>query len=207
MLKASGLYQSILKTMNNPAASADAQSLADWAKIKGRRVMDTAKHNWNLRGTPDANVQVRTKGNDNFVDVPQGAKDVGRGERVIGYAAQHPIYSGMAVAGGYLADQFLGAPIGGSVDALTLGLTNFRPDTRGETFGDAQSVPYSVPYAQGTALDANNNIVPNAAAPVPPLNDEELAYEIKRQRRYIAANSITLRELERMQKEKQGYFV
>lgn len=130
---------------------------------------------------------------------------VGRGEALIARAARYPVRAaGIGLPAVYLADQFLGQPIEGTVDAVTLGLTNFKEDeTRGVTFGDRGSVPYSVPYAQGTALDSNNNIVPNVAAPVPPLSQKDLDYEIQRQRKYIATNSITLRELERMQREAQ----
>lgn len=130
---------------------------------------------------------------------------VGRGEALIAKAARYPVRAfGLGIPGAYIADQFLGQPVEGTIDAVTLGLTNFKEDeTRGMTFGGRGSVPYSVPYAQGTALDSNNNIVPNVAAPVPPLSQKDLDYEIQRQRKYIATNSITLRELERMQREAQ----
>lgn len=137
-------------------------------------------------------------------------RDLSRGEQLVARAARYPVRAAGVAGGIYIADQFLGKPVEGVIDAVTLGLTNFREnETRGMTFGDGGSVPYSIPYAQGTALDANGNVTPSVSAPVPPMDEKALAYQIKRQRDNIAVNSVTLRELEAMQNEARqntGYF-
>lgn len=113
-----------------------------------------------------------------------------------------------AVVGTYLANKFLGNPIGGTVDAVTFGVTNFRPDeTRGETFGDGQSVSYSVPYKTGTPYD-----MPNGHAkfnyPVPPLNEKQIEGRKKWLMQQNALNSMTLYELDQLRNQgKQGYYV
>lgn len=137
-------------------------------------------------------------------------RTLSRGEQWMARGARYPLRGAGVLGGLYIADQFIGKPVEGVIDAVTLGLTNFKEnETRGTTFGNAGSVPYSIPYAQGTAYDANGNLVPNVSAPVPPMDEKTLENQIKRRRDNIAVDSVTLRELLAMQnqtRENTGYY-
>lgn len=131
---------------------------------------------------------------------------------LVDYREAHP-YSQAALGAtttlgaGYLANKFLGNPIGGTVDAVTFGATNFRPDeTRGETMGDSRSVPYSVPYQTGTPYDMPQG-TPKFNYPVPPLDEKQIAYQKKRLMQQNAMNSMTLHQLDQLRGQgQQGYY-
>jgi hypothetical protein len=117
-----------------------------------------------------------------------------------GYMEEHPLRTLGAGSAVYLANKFLGNPVGGVTDAVTFGLTNFRPDeNRGETFGDQGSVPYSVPYQQGTPYDT-----PQGRATT--LDEKQIAYEMKRLAKINAVNNITMAGLSDVQRQQgQAY--
>lgn len=127
----------------------------------------------------------------------QGA--MGTGMRGMGQvASEHPYLSaGSQVVGGYLANRFLGNPVGGVVDAATFGITNFREnewENRGQLPTGAPLNP-NVQYI----TDKYGNPVPSVSYPVPPLDAKQLMYERNRAQKNIAKDSMLLNQLDEIE--------
>lgn len=129
-----------------------------------------------LGGAGDWIAKQGTGGNyeDYFKSIGGTIGNVGR------YAEEKPIPASGAVAATYLANKFLGNPIGGVTDAVTFGLTDFRPD-------ESEVAPQAMQYMQGSP------------AGVPPLDEKQMAWEIRRLEKIAAVNNLTLNELRRIQ--------
>lgn len=193
------------------------QGLGTKLDIKGQRVMDTAKLNWDIRQNPHASElpalnQYGNAANESVILPSFGAKpdagyDVGKGERAVAYAARHPIYAGAGLMGGIIADQIVGKPVEGLVDAVTFNALNLRPDETyravTDPYGGQNGMPYAPPQPMPSPYNSPiHTAQPNDLPPqIPPLSAEDISREVQRQQKNMAVSSITVAELQRMQQQ------
>ena len=186
------------------------------ARIKGQRVADTAKLNWATRMNPNTSElpainQYANANNTDTVLLPSFKKNpdygdykVGIGERGVALAARHPIYTGAGVVGGIVADQLLGKPVEGLVDAVTLNALNLRPDERyGTTMTAMPQQPMPTPY-NNPVFSSQPNDLPFAQGQIPPLSAEEITREIERQQKNMGVSAVTVNGLRQMQLAQQN---
>lgn len=193
------------------------QGLGTKLDIKGQRVMDTAKGNWDVRMNPGlqdnpARVVATDKvtGETSHVAAFQPMRpelQVGKGERAVAYAARHPIYAGAGLMGGIIADQIVGKPVEGLVDAVTFNALNLRPDETyravTDPYGGQNGMPYAPPQPMPSPYNSPiHTAQPNDLPPqIPPLSAEDISREVQRQQKNMAVSSITVAELQRMQQQ------
>lgn len=117
---------------------------------------------------------------------------------------RHPIYTGAGVVGGIVADQLLGKPVEGLVDAVTLNALNLRPDERyGTTMTAMPQQPMPTPY-NNPVFSSQPNDLPFAQGQIPPLSAEEITREIERQQKNMGVSAVTVNGLRQMQLAQQN---
>lgn len=121
---------------------------------------------------------------------------VGRADTAIYNAAnwggQNKLAVGAGAVGAIAANQMLGNPVGGVTDALTFGLTNFRPDA--ETGSEPpQMIIMQQPGMERSTSQAG---VPTQPLSLPALNEEDRKRQLQYLQRKVATDLITMQGLQ-----------
>lgn len=123
---------------------------------------------------------------------------VGRADSVIynatNWATNHRLPAAAGAIGGFAANQMLGNPIGGATDALTFGLTNFRPDMEVGAEPQSQTLIMQQPGMQ--APSSNQAGVPTKPMSLPGLNEEDRKRQLQYLQRKMATDLITMQGLQ-----------
>lgn len=123
---------------------------------------------------------------------PQAQQIRGRVAQLWGQRPQvlkdNPLLLPAAGVGGIAVNHILDNPVGGTVDALTFGVTNFKPDER-----STYLPPTVIPGQMATPAVM---VSPDSATPAFALNAEERKRQADYLKRKIATDMITLQSLE-----------
>jgi len=108
------------------------------------------------------------------------------------WATNHRPIAAAGVIGAVAANQMLGNPVGGITDALTFGMTNFRPDT----VVGAEPVQQSIIMQQPGMPTSNQAGVPTVPISLPALNEEDRKRQLQYLQRQMATSLITMQGLQ-----------
>lgn len=124
---------------------------------------------------------------------------IGRADSAIyngaNWAGQNKLMAGAGAVGGFAANQMLGNPIGGVIDALTFGVTNFRPDMEVGAEPNSQLVIMQQPGMQQSP-SSNQAGVPTQPMSLPGLNEEDKKRQLQYLQRKMATDLITMQGLQ-----------
>lgn len=108
------------------------------------------------------------------------------------WAGNNKLMASAGAVGAIAANQMLGNPIGGVADALTFGVTNFRPDQ--EVGAEPQS---QVVIMQQPGMQSSNQAgVPTQPTSLPGLNEEDRKRQLQYLQRKMATDLITMQGLQ-----------
>jgi hypothetical protein len=110
------------------------------------------------------------------------------------WATNHKLVAGAGAVGGFAANQMLGNPIGGVADALSFGVTNFRPDSEVGAEPSSQVLIMQQPGMQPPSTTESG--IPTQPMSLPGLNEEDRKRQLQYLQRKMATDLITMQGLQ-----------
>lgn len=104
------------------------------------------------------------------------------------YATANPVPVAIGTFGGIVLNNMAGNPLGGAIDFLSLGLTNFKPDEEVERMTNVRL--YSQPGMQQQASAMPSNYA------VPELDEEQRKRQLQYLERKVATDLLTIEALQ-----------